>query len=520
MTVAASEPKDLRPGAFGRWRAQGVALIADHSRRIRRSPSEMLGLALTLLAIAAIGWRLVGLKWAPFIADEPLFLTAALQQQQDGWVSHAPLPGTHGTHYGPSVMWFYGVVQRVFGSAPLIAIAAMCAFVSFAHVVLAAALTRAFKGGLLSFGTLLLLLGSSPYQFFWSRLAWDQLVNALSAICLVLLSLPGPVGYRRAACLGALLGVAISSHPMVGLFAGGVGVALAVESYRQPRRLALLAVAGIVPAVVINLPWLLYLIRTAPSFSSTVAPVDVPLLSRALDAPRVWSVDGIQYFFDGDWALFQAFAGNLTSSAVAEATFWVVAGCFALGMVAAAFGAAEARRLLVCAGAVLVAYPIFYWLKQIHPHPHYQFPTYAAVCVGLASACALSRRRRLFHVVTVALVVVAITQLAFIARWRTWIAQRGGTGGIHYSVAIGVQTSAIREICRRSAADMIVVSNSTGVRAASLSFIARTEPDCAGKAVEFCGMSCMAKPGAALMRLRYEKYGVAFLAVDGPLAFR
>src|SRR3712207_7521148 len=58
------------------------------------------------------------------------------------------------------------------------------------------------------FRSLLALVASSPYQFFWSRLAWDQMVNVCASWMVVLLCLPGPLGRWRL----LLLGLAIRSE--------------------------------------------------------------------------------------------------------------------------------------------------------------------------------------------------------------------------------------------------------------------------------------------------------------------
>ena len=74
---------------------------------------------LVLLALLMLGYRLVNLDLLPFINDEPRFLAAAHGQLGTGqWLSASPVMGTQGMYYGPSVFWFYGVVQLVLARAP------------------------------------------------------------------------------------------------------------------------------------------------------------------------------------------------------------------------------------------------------------------------------------------------------------------------------------------------------------------------------------------------------------------
>ncbi len=93
-----------------------------------------------LLALAAIGvlmLRPVDLDLASFILDEPQFLDVARAQLSTGqWRSASPLVETLGLHYGPTVFWFYGLVQSVFGDADRTNITAVCLMLTVAHLAL------------------------------------------------------------------------------------------------------------------------------------------------------------------------------------------------------------------------------------------------------------------------------------------------------------------------------------------------------------------------------------------------
>src|SRR5262249_36186269 len=148
--------------------------------------------------------------------DEPFFLQAAREQLYTGhWAKTSPIYGSQSFRYGPSVLWFYGVVQWLFGPQPQVAIAAMCAAMGLAHIALAAGLARLFGGGVLLFAVLLAFIGSSPFQFIWSRLAWDQLVNVAAGWAVFWLCAREKLRPRALLPLGLVFGFAISSHPMV-----------------------------------------------------------------------------------------------------------------------------------------------------------------------------------------------------------------------------------------------------------------------------------------------------------------
>ena len=214
--MAAILPERSRPPAQARWP----------------------GLAALGLALLALGYRFANLDLAPFILDEPQFLAAATEQLRTGtWLHASPLVGTQGVTYGPSVLWFYGAVHAVLGPAPERSILAMCALVTLSHLGLALSLARLLRGGPLLASLLVGLLAASPYQFFWSRLAWDQLVNVCSAWALLLLATQAPLGALRSLALGAVLGVAVSSHLMVLPLVALVFAVLAWELRREPLRL-------------------------------------------------------------------------------------------------------------------------------------------------------------------------------------------------------------------------------------------------------------------------------------------
>ena len=141
--------------------------------------TRVLRIAALLAALGLLGYRFAHVDLAPFARDEPQFLRAAGDQLRTGhWLSANPLYGNLGLRYGPTAFWFYGVEQALLGPDPRVAIVVMGLTVTLAHLGLAFALWRLFGGGPVFLAVLVAWVASSPYQFLWSRLAWDLTSNA------------------------------------------------------------------------------------------------------------------------------------------------------------------------------------------------------------------------------------------------------------------------------------------------------------------------------------------------------
>lgn len=464
------------------------------------------GLVGAALALAA--YRFVHLGDAPFINDEAIFLDAARNQLVTGiWASANPIAGSNGNYYGPSVMWFYGAIHWVLGSRSLTSIAAMCFVVTASQVVLCLAVARRFGGPLSTskgrwiFGTTLLLLASSPHHFFWSRLAWDQLTLAIP--CLVVALLCGDrLGWGRCLGIGALLGYGFSSHPMISVFCALVGAVIFVELVMTPKRLWRLGPL-LVAAIVLNIPYLLFLRgRGAPN--STTGAFDFSL-DRALDTFRPASFWKIEYFFDGDWAAFTEWTG-LSSPALAWACLGLIIALTSFGL-AAGLKSADwpRRRLVILVAATLVISPLFFSWRGLVAHPHYQFPNGWVTPVAIAAALSFAFERRLLRPALFSLVLaLGVIQTAFIVRWTSFIADRGGTRGMHYSVPVGRTEELIHELCSLNAPS-VVLFNLTLVMPHILEYHVHTDPSCEGKAIAICPpYGCSAPAGSAQYQLIYS----------------
>jgi hypothetical protein len=466
-----------------------------------------------LLALAAIGvltLRLVDLNLASFILDEPQFLDAARAQLTTGqWHSASPLVGTLGLHYGPTALWFYGLVQSVFGYTARTNITAMCLMLTVAHLALASGLAWLFRGGPMLFGAVLLCIASSPYQFFWSRLAWDQMTNVGASWSLFVFCLPGRLTWLSAAPLGLILGLSISSHLMILPFVAAVFAVFIVELRRKPIRLVGATGVMIAGIVLVNIPYLSYLAHTgirvnpSPGFSKAI------LAEYLLQPVRVSTTWGIEYFFDQDWRDFWDWLGNVRAF---YSPSWLslafAAHLTALGVtVSLRHPKTRVRRVallavLVWLGALVPA------VRSIDPHPHYQFATWWIVPFGAAAALSWASQRRstILSAVAIGGGLLIVSNVLFDIEWMRFVRERGGTRGIHYSTPVGLQEKAIRAICA-SPSTVIQVQNETVLWPFPISYGISTEPSCLGKRISICRPDeCLSVgPGMVRIRLTYAK---------------
>ena len=185
--------------------------------------------AVLLAALSLLSYRFWHLDLAPFARDEPQFLRASGEQLRTGrWLSANPLYGNLGLRYGPTAFWFYGVVQAVGGTDPRVAIVAMGVTVTLAQLALAFAVWRVFGGGAAMLGVLVAWVASSPYEFQWSRLAWDLTSNAAVFAAAALLCTYRDLRAGRALALGLAIGLGLATHPMLVPFALAVFAVIGV----------------------------------------------------------------------------------------------------------------------------------------------------------------------------------------------------------------------------------------------------------------------------------------------------
>ncbi|MBN1203654.1 MAG: hypothetical protein JXB05_01855 [Myxococcaceae bacterium] len=482
--------------------------LLERLQAVRTSPAALLKGLAVLAALAMLAYRFANFDLVPFISDEPHFLVGANEQLRTGqWLSASPIRGTQGTTYGPTVLWFYGVIHLLFGDAPQTSILAMCITVTLAHAALALALTRLFRGDALFLAAMLALVAASPYQFFWSRLAWDQMVNVCASLAVVLLCLPGPLGWLRRVLLGVVLGFAVSSHLMVLPLVALTFAVLTLEQLRGPRSLALTLGTVLAVALLINLPYLGFLRANPPAPPPPPGAFSWPLLGENLLQPaRVATPWGLAYFFDHAWPDFLQWLGG-TGRWLLEHADW------STGVLITVSGAGllvtlrakepEQRRVAWLALAVWLGYAVFYTHRGLERHPHYQFPTWWVVATGVAGAlyALLARNLRLGTVATLVVLLGAGLQFLVNVAWMGYARERGGTQGIHYSSPLAAQQAVIRRLCEE-AKGTVFLENHTWIFPPPLGYVARTTPACQGLNIHLCG-SRGCPPGAPIRRLRY-----------------
>lgn len=482
---------------------------------------------LLLAAAAAVfALRFAGLGLASFTRDEPQFLAAAREQPRTGtWLQANPLFGNLGRRYGPVAFWFYGAVAAVLGDGPRTAIAAMGALLTASQAAFAWAATRALGGRAVFLAAFGAWVASSPYLFFWSRMAWDltSLAGGFAAVALV--ARPGAITPGRAALTGAALGVAVGTHPMMAPLALAVAAALAWESLREPRRLAasLVSLAG--GATLVLLPYLAYLLRARVVSRAPwrgYAPGGAAAL--ALEAPMIATPWRIERYFDGSWDAFLAWSGTGPLALAAPALAAAVAVAAAVGLACALRGPSDAERRLARVG--LLAWPgsvLVIATLGLDAHVHYQFPAAWVPFFGVAALAAAAGRAnpRRGAVALAVLGTVALAQAAFLVQWMRFVRAEDGTRGPTYGTVVAAQVEAVRAACALPG-PRLALRNETAQFRYPFEYHARTLAECAGKDVIVCAeqpgpfaRACPAEDaGTRLVRIRYANDTGGALRVD------
>jgi hypothetical protein len=475
-------------------------------------------LLLVAAALGLLAFRFAQTDLAPFARDEPQFLSAAREQLRTGhWLSANPLYGNLGLRYGPAAFWFYGAVQALLGDDPRVALVAMGLLVTLAQLGFVAAITRMLAGGAVLFALLVTWIASSPYQFLWSRLAWDLTSNAGVFAAAAILCGSRELRPARAAVLGIVLGLALATHPMVAPLALGVGAAVAWELRERPRRDALRAGAALVAGiVVVNVPYLLFVLRApvvgrTPRHASSLADA----ATLVLQAPRLWTVWGLPYYFGEAWPRFRSgLAGGTGAFEVLAAVALVVSLLAAAAGVAISLTSSEARvrRGGVAALVAWTGNVILLAALGLEAHPHYHFSSAWVAVFGMAVTLDWARRTRP-RMGAAAMAVVALISLAqfgVIVRWMAFIRETGGTRSPSYGTPLGLQIEAMRTACTTDQ-PIVVLRNETEMFAFPFAYLATTEAACRGKQVVVCADSPrpLSKPcpppagGERRLRLRY-----------------
>jgi len=475
------------------------------------------------LALLMLSYRFCNLDLVTLINDEPHLLAAAEQEAHGGsWVSASPISGTQGVHYGPVPTWFYGIVHLLFGASPLVSIVAMGLVVTLGQLIFLAMLTRFLRGGATMFGALVALVASSPFAFAWSRTAWDNTILIGTFACAALLLAEDELTPRRCLIAGTLFGLAIGTHLMVlpalmMMFAMTLWIRR--HAFLRTFRASLITAA---PAVVINVPYLIYLSKlphpSPPPHLATataghgldVSDAAATFTTTFLQPARVLSLDGIAYFFDDAWGDFRGWLGGW-SFVLDDASFAFVMALMALvGIFVSAFRApsARTRRLASLALVAWVGHALFLAADGLAPHPHYQHPVWWTIPTGIALLIVWLRARSPSFARAIIGIswVFAIAQFSFLPMWMGYVRSHGGTRGIHYTTPLSEERAWMHDACSQGSS--IQIENRTVLFPPALNYIASTEDACKGKSVVVCKGACQSTdPDARVVHLRYAAIG-------------
>lgn len=469
---------------------------------------------LVVLALGLLASRLLWLDLAIFIADEAqLLLAAYLQNARGQWADASPLVGTQGISYGPSPVWFYALAQRVVGPLPSACIGFMCAAMTVMLATVAYALSRCQPRSRMRLALALVVMAASPYQFIWSRMAWDTLVDIGSGLMMAILLWSDTLSWTRRILLGIVIGIALSSHLMVIPLVVLVGLVLIIEHRREPAQLLRTLGPVVVIALLINLPYFGYIARTPiEGFlrGSVKLGEEADYGTRLLELARVSSLAGLSYFMDADWPhlaerLWPAPLSALQLFTLVAWSLLAVAGLVAAVLRARQLSPAQRRTVGLALGVVLV-YPIFYLSREVQVAPHYQFPTWWVVPFAALLAVDLLPWRAARTGAAALLVVLGLTQNAVTWQWMAMIRdQGGGARAFHYRTSIGEQEQAFRTACAHGP-PAFRLSTMVPLDPVAMAYQLKTTPACASKRVKIC-YGCDVTHGDPILLFRYPREG-------------
>ncbi|HXX65795.1 MAG TPA: hypothetical protein VEK07_01355 [Polyangiaceae bacterium] len=454
-----------------------------------------------LLFAFAIGLtllRLLDLRTAPFINDEPALQLMIDQHRAAHTVPTHGLEGTRGVVYGPTALWLYMPVRFLTDSVT--AITGAHALAHCAGLILVFLAVERSAGLVAALWTWL-LLGASPYLFFYSRLPWDNtFLIPLGGLVLFLLSRlesePGRAGVWVG--LGVACGLIFDLHLMALPEIAAVGVTAAPIAWRSRRSRSALAgmVVGVLAAGGVVAPYLGdvagTLLRGSHFTFTTEGLTDtVPETLQAMR--RYLSADGMDYFLDRTNEPVRAALGPLVWGSPLG---WVVA--FAgLGCLVAATSTLLHRMARPRPGGtttpIVARFGIaFFWLFLLYYfgvrpspfHPHYVIATFWILPFFAAwSLQHLPRPGRMCLQGVIGL--LAACDLAFVVVAHAQISRNHGTRGFHYSSIPEEVSAATGTICRTARAAgrsvaIVDLRRVPGVLPPPFQWFDRHLSDCAG----------------------------------------
>lgn len=476
-------------------------------------------------SVALLSLRFADRDLVPYILDEPKFQDVAQLSVQTGvWSPISPVVASLGARYGPGPVWFFTAAHYVVGPLPERNALVTTLFLSLSQLALAGALARAFRGGAVLFATLTALLAGSPFLFFWSRLAWDALAG-YTALAVALAATDGPVSLVRGLFIGALLGLALASHPMTVPLTLAVLLVLGFEALR--RRGGVRGLLSLLAALVlVNVPYMVAVLRET---RQAVLPGGANLPTRLLSVPgrlfvqllepaRVLTATGVEYFFDAAWPDFRGWLGapgGLLAVGPLLTIALALAGAAGL-LYAARRGGPGARRVARVGLLAWLGLAVLLSFLGLVVQPHYQLAAWWLVPAGLGALAMalLPSHPGLARGLVACVWVLAIAEATFNQAWMRWVRERGGTAGIHYSVPMAAQRALLAAACSTDRSQ-VALNNQTYLFPESLLSLAHTEAACLGKRLVVCPGTCPRLDAQwSQVFVRYAAYPGGRLAVS------
>ncbi|MGE3261333.1 MAG: ArnT family glycosyltransferase [Bacteriovoracia bacterium] len=444
--------------------------------------------------------RFVSLYDTVFIVDEPLFQLKLDEHIAQGTFplssfrgSSIPLP------YGAGALWFYAI-PRLFSWSPYGLIFFHILAVTLGAFLFLKTIHKKFGEEPARWSGL--LMASSPLLFFFSRHPWDNtLLFSVAAVllwCLVQLEEDG-MEYRYHAVMGLAVGYALNIHLMFGPVALALGLTLIFRAWKMhgPSAksfwLPLLLFGGC--ALLVLIPYLWEAFR--------IMQLEHPLehtkyTKRWGDGRNLWwllqrsvifsSIWGSRIYLENLHPYFLAFVGQPFAFLFRNDLFGWFAKIAAIA-VAVSYpvqflrGRAKFDSLRLFASLSLASMILVLHYLNIPTAPHYFHSVWWLVFLGVAvSLTKLNGIGKKFFVTTI--VLTALVNTAFILSSLAFFHINKGGRNFQFSVSVGEQLRAIREICVEANAripkEARVNLEKVWVLGPSFTYIAAHMPECRG----------------------------------------
>lgn len=451
---------------------------------------------LSFVTIVFVFSRLLFPNYAPFIQDEPL-----LQQRVDRLFAEGHLPGlglkgTQPIPYGPFPLWIYACV-RLFGDSVAALILAQGILQITGLGFLFAALIRLFgKRWALP---ALLVVASSPYLFFYARLAWDNTFLYLFSSILIWLTVrileflwegkdPARVWWIG---LGLSIALCLGTHLMVIPFLGSVIGAVAVVRRRKVTvsgRLRFAFGSAFLACLLLLCPYLFSILTQISSLSGAsphgslflipgilarmgelTTPanfVDYFLDRRQLQGSTILDISAVAAVFQWLWALTHvSMSAYVLFSVVSNRRDWsVLSVCIALGVL------------------TVFSQAVFYAISGHYEHPHYFHYTQWFSCLIAGSLLYDPATRPLGRRVVGVLVAL---NLFFLCGVTSFLFRHGGTRAVQVGTLAIHQAAVVKSLCESTDAGRVELDiSAVRIFPISLEYFFSREPACRNKALQ------------------------------------